>query len=81
MKIPVLVYTPQIMELENCRVHQLCLRFINPDETTLYYFAVLEDYELSEGRSPGETTLSDIDAVLARRKDMCDKMVLKFFLS
>ncbi|AQK49749.1 SUMO-activating enzyme subunit 1B-2 [Zea mays] len=37
---------------------------------------VLEDYELSEGRSPGETTLSDIDAVLARRKDMCDKMSL-----
>jgi len=49
---------------------------INPGETTLYHFAVLEDYELSEGRSPGETTLSDIHAVLARRKDMCDKMVL-----
>ncbi|KAL5667242.1 hypothetical protein ACJX0J_019463, partial [Zea mays] len=49
-----------------------------PKKTAKLYFAmrVLEDYELSEGRSPGETTLSDIDAVLARRKDMCDKMSL-----
>lgn len=77
-KIHVLVHTPQIMELGKCWV-QLCLWFINPGETTIYHFAVLEDYELSERRSPGETTLSDMHAVLARRKDMCDKMVLKFF--
>jgi hypothetical protein len=46
----------------------------------LYHFVVLENYELSEGRSPGETTLSDIPAVLARRKDMCDNMVRQFFI-
>jgi len=40
-----------------------------------YPFAVLENYELSEGRSPDETTLSDITAVLSQRKDMCNKMV------
>jgi hypothetical protein len=40
----------------------------------------LENYELSEGRSPGETTLSDIPAVLASRKDMCDNMVNQFFI-
>uniref|UniRef100_A0A453E258 Uncharacterized protein n=1 Tax=Aegilops tauschii subsp. strangulata TaxID=200361 RepID=A0A453E258_AEGTS len=37
---------------------------------------VLESYELSEGREPGETTLSDLPAVLAQRKDMCDRMSL-----
>ncbi|CAN6371986.1 unnamed protein product, partial [Urochloa humidicola] len=44
-----------------------------PKRTAKLYFAmrVLENYELSEGRTPGETTLSDIPAVLARRKDMC----------
>ncbi|CAO2141718.1 unnamed protein product [Urochloa humidicola] len=49
-----------------------------PKRTAKLYFAmrVLENYELSEGRTPGETTLSDIPAVLARRKDMCDKMSL-----
>ncbi|PAN42527.1 hypothetical protein PAHAL_8G163000 [Panicum hallii] len=49
-----------------------------PKKTAKLYFAmrVLENYELSEGRSPGETTLSDIAAVLSRRKDMCDKMSL-----
>ncbi|TVU16687.1 hypothetical protein EJB05_40262 [Eragrostis curvula] len=47
-----------------------------PRKTTKLYFAmrVLENYESSEGRSPGETTLSDMPAVLARRKDMCDRM-------
>ncbi|WVZ51713.1 hypothetical protein U9M48_002828 [Paspalum notatum var. saurae] len=47
-----------------------------PRKMTKLYFAmrVLENYELSEGRSPGETTLSDMPAVLARMKDMCDKM-------
>ncbi|CAN6373457.1 unnamed protein product [Urochloa humidicola] len=34
----------------------------------------LENYELSEGWGPGETTLSDIPAVLARMKDMWNKM-------
>ncbi|CAN6168989.1 unnamed protein product [Urochloa humidicola] len=50
-----------------------------PRKTTKLYFAmrVLENYELSEGRSPGETTLSDIPAVLARMKDMCNKMSMK----
>ncbi|CAN6226289.1 unnamed protein product, partial [Urochloa humidicola] len=50
-----------------------------PRKTTKLYFAmrVLENYELSEGRSPGETTPSDIPAVLARMKDMCNKMSLK----
>jgi ubiquitin-like 1-activating enzyme E1 A len=38
-------------------------------------FSVLESYELSEGREPGETSLSDLPAVLALRKDMCDRMV------
>ncbi|KAL6654964.1 hypothetical protein ACP70R_008429 [Stipagrostis hirtigluma subsp. patula] len=49
-----------------------------PRKTTKLYFAmrVLENYELSEGRSPGDTTLSDAPAVLARRKDMCEKMSL-----
>ncbi|CAL5085901.1 unnamed protein product [Urochloa decumbens] len=49
-----------------------------PRKTTKLYFAmrVLENYELSEGCSPGETTLSDIPAVLARMKDMCNKMSL-----
>ncbi|OEL22866.1 Xylulose kinase [Dichanthelium oligosanthes] len=49
-----------------------------PRKMTELYFAmrVLENYELSEGRSPGETTLSDTPAVLARMKDMCDKMSL-----
>ncbi|TVU25368.1 hypothetical protein EJB05_27862 [Eragrostis curvula] len=47
-----------------------------PRKTAKLYFAmrVVENYELSEGRGPGETTLSDMPAVLARRKDMCDKM-------
>ena len=44
-----------------------------------YPFAVLENYELSKGYGPGETTLSDIPAVLSQRKDMCDKMVYQFF--
>ena len=35
----------------------------------------MESYELSEGRNPGETGLSDLPAVLAWRKDMCDRMV------
>jgi hypothetical protein len=38
-------------------------------------FVVLEKYESSEGRSPGEATLSDIPAVLAQRNDMCSRMV------
>ncbi|VAI77313.1 unnamed protein product [Triticum turgidum subsp. durum] len=43
--------------------------------TKLYYaMRVLESYESSEGRDPGETSLSDLPAVLARRKDMCDRM-------
>nr|CAB3458754.1 unnamed protein product [Digitaria exilis] len=39
-----------------------------PRKTTKLYFAmrVLENYELSEGHSPGKTTLSDIPAVLAQ---------------
>ncbi|CAM0905461.1 unnamed protein product [Alopecurus aequalis] len=47
-----------------------------PKKTTKLHFAmrVLESYELSEGRDPGETSLSDLPAVLARRKDMCDRM-------
>ncbi|KAK3143299.1 hypothetical protein QOZ80_4AG0298650 [Eleusine coracana subsp. coracana] len=47
-----------------------------PRKTTKLYCAmrVLENYESSEGRSPGETTLSDAPAVLAQRKDMCDRM-------
>ncbi|GJN25960.1 hypothetical protein PR202_gb13850 [Eleusine coracana subsp. coracana] len=48
-----------------------------PRKTTKLYFAmrVLENYESSEGRSsPGETTLSDAPAILAQRKDMCDRM-------
>lgn len=47
-----------------------------PRKTTKLYFAmrVLENYELSEGRCPGKTTLSDMPAVLARMKDMCHKM-------
>jgi hypothetical protein len=44
-------------------------------------FAVLEHFESSEGRSPGEATLSDIPAVLAQRKDMCDRMVQHCLLS
>ena len=49
-----------------------------PKRTTKLYFAmrVLENYELSEGRSPGEASLSDLPAVLAWRKDMCDRMSL-----
>ncbi|CAL5061382.1 unnamed protein product [Urochloa decumbens] len=40
-----------------------------PRKTTKLYFAM-------RGCSPGETTLSDIPAVLARMKDMCNKMSL-----
>jgi len=49
-----------------------------PKKTTKLHFAmrVLESYELSEGRDPGETSLSDLPAVLARRKEMCDRMSL-----
>ncbi|XP_047072005.1 SUMO-activating enzyme subunit 1A-like isoform X2 [Lolium rigidum] len=49
-----------------------------PKKTTKLHFAmrVLESYELSEGREPGETSLSDLPAVLALRKDMCDRMLL-----
>ncbi|KAM3347028.1 hypothetical protein ACQJBY_021169 [Aegilops geniculata] len=49
-----------------------------PKKTTKLYYAmrVLESYELSEGRDPGETGLSDLPAVLAWRKDMCDRMSL-----
>ncbi|KAG2557718.1 hypothetical protein PVAP13_8NG253100 [Panicum virgatum] len=49
-----------------------------PKKTAKLYFAmrVLENYELSKGYNPGETTLSDIPAVLSQRKDMCDKMSL-----
>ncbi|KAF8679140.1 hypothetical protein HU200_045906 [Digitaria exilis] len=49
-----------------------------PRKTTKLYFAmrVLENYELSEGHSPGKTTLSDIPAVLAQVKDVRDKMSL-----
>ncbi|XP_047067484.1 SUMO-activating enzyme subunit 1A-like isoform X1 [Lolium rigidum] len=49
-----------------------------PKKTTKLHFAmrVLESYELSEGREPGETSLSDLPAVLALRKDMCDRMSL-----
>uniref|UniRef100_A0A0D9XSA6 Ubiquitin-like 1-activating enzyme E1A n=1 Tax=Leersia perrieri TaxID=77586 RepID=A0A0D9XSA6_9ORYZ len=48
-----------------------------PRKTTKLYFAmrVLENYELSEGRSACEASLSDLPAVLALRKDMCDKMI------
>ncbi|KAM3212517.1 hypothetical protein ACQJBY_065523 [Aegilops geniculata] len=47
-------------------------------KTTKLYYAmrVLESYESSEGRDPGETSLSDLPAVLALRKDMCDRMSL-----
>ncbi|KAM3192229.1 hypothetical protein ACQJBY_069455 [Aegilops geniculata] len=47
-------------------------------KTTKLYYAmrVLESYESSEGRNPGETSLSDLPAVLALRKDMCDRMSL-----
>ncbi|KAL6890155.1 hypothetical protein ACP4OV_008918 [Aristida adscensionis] len=45
--------------------------------TKLYYaMRVLENHELSEGRIPGDATLSDLPAVLARRKDMCERMSL-----
>ncbi|KAF8668897.1 hypothetical protein HU200_052101 [Digitaria exilis] len=49
-----------------------------PRKTTKLYFAmrVLENYELSEGHSPGKTTLSDIPAVLARVKAVRDKISL-----
>uniref|UniRef100_A0A8I6XK59 Ubiquitin-like 1-activating enzyme E1A n=1 Tax=Hordeum vulgare subsp. vulgare TaxID=112509 RepID=A0A8I6XK59_HORVV len=49
-----------------------------PKKTTKLYYAmrVLESYELSEGRNPGETALSDLPAILAWRKDMCDRMSL-----
>ncbi|XP_044354471.1 uncharacterized protein [Triticum aestivum] len=49
-----------------------------PRKTTKLYYAmrVLESYELSEGREPGETTFCDLPAVLAQRKDMCDRMSL-----
>ncbi|KAE8777402.1 SUMO-activating enzyme subunit 1A [Hordeum vulgare] len=47
-------------------------------KTTKLYYAmrVLESYESSEGRDPGETSLSDLPALLARKKDMCDRMSL-----
>uniref|UniRef100_I1R0C6 THIF-type NAD/FAD binding fold domain-containing protein n=2 Tax=Oryza glaberrima TaxID=4538 RepID=I1R0C6_ORYGL len=47
-----------------------------PRKTTKLYFAmrVLENYESSEGRNACEASLSDLPAVLALRKDMCDKM-------
>ncbi|EEE52135.1 hypothetical protein OsJ_33963 [Oryza sativa Japonica Group] len=49
-----------------------------PRKTTKLYFAmrVLENYESSEGRNACEASLSDRPAVLALRKDMCDKMSL-----
>ncbi|KQJ88493.1 SUMO-activating enzyme subunit 1A isoform X2 [Brachypodium distachyon] len=40
-----------------------------PKKTTKLYFAM-------RGRNPGETSLSDLPAVLARRKEMCDRMSL-----
>ncbi|RCV14219.1 hypothetical protein SETIT_2G408000v2 [Setaria italica] len=48
-----------------------------PRKMTKLYFAMRgKNYELSEGHCPGKTTLSDIPAVLAHMKDMCDKMSL-----
>lgn len=39
------------------------------------FHAVIERFELSEGRNPGDITISDLPLILKMRKELCDAQV------
>ncbi|XP_026665874.1 SUMO-activating enzyme subunit 1B-1-like isoform X2 [Phoenix dactylifera] len=49
-----------------------------PRKVSKVYFAmrVIERFELSEGRKPGETSISDLPLILRLRKELCDAQSL-----
>lgn len=49
-----------------------------PRKVSKVYFAmrVIERFELSEGRNPGETSISDLPLILKLRKELCDAQSL-----
>ncbi|XP_010917552.1 SUMO-activating enzyme subunit 1B-1 isoform X2 [Elaeis guineensis] len=49
-----------------------------PRKVSKVYFAmrVIERFELSEGRNPGETSISDLPLILKMRKELCDAQSL-----
>lgn len=49
--------------------------------TLIIFHAVIEKFELSEGRNPGELSNFDLPAVLKLRKELCDAQVTWIFHS
>lgn len=43
-------------------------------------YTVIEMFELSEGRNPGDTSTGDLPVVLKLRKELCEAQVTWFFL-